>query len=324
MLMIDKDHGIFLIDRKFDFYLVHGYDSLLSLFSTKGVTILDGEMVRHAETGSLTICNVLHILGKPTYLVFDIIVVDGTPCASKPLSSRLQIIGGGIIQPFRGVEKQLDSLPFLLIGKVFLEKHEVRKLAAYIHVKDGERYYKDEKRFHKTDGLIFTPDEPYHPKTCKNLFKWKYLDKLSIDLRLGFNQYRQRNFSCIGTEGYDIEYNITLKVEDQSRLNKDLQRLRDTSNVIVECSYDQWNGNWTYQGVRSDKNRPNHVKVVFDTLECICENISLEEIIYRLALDPLHDDWKQQVHTAFKAILERQKHEMEKQRQQKHTPSNTN
>ena len=52
---------------------------------------------------------------------------------------------------------------------------------------NGERFYQDDKRHHKTDGIIFTPDEIYQPKTCENLFKWKYLDMWSIDLKVGFN-----------------------------------------------------------------------------------------------------------------------------------------
>jgi hypothetical protein len=31
-----------------------------------------------------------------------------------------------------------------------------------------------------TDGLIFTPDAPYKPRGCAELFKWKYPDMVCV------------------------------------------------------------------------------------------------------------------------------------------------
>lgn len=67
--------------------------------------------------------------------------------------------------------------------------------------KTGQRFYKDDIRYHKTDGIIFTPDESYHPKTTYNLFKWKYVDKLSVDFRVTKgNNINEFILSAQGTE----------------------------------------------------------------------------------------------------------------------------
>lgn len=47
---------------------------------------------------------------------------------------------------------------------------------------------------------------------------------------------------------------------------------------IVECAYDPTAGTWRLHAVRTDKAQPNHIRVVFDTMESIAENISREEI----------------------------------------------
>jgi len=47
-----------------------------------------------------------------------------------------------------------------------------------------EYFYQDDKRYHRTDGIIFTPNSAYIAHTNPQLFKWKYTDKCSIDFKL--------------------------------------------------------------------------------------------------------------------------------------------
>lgn len=57
----------YLIDRKFDFYVLQGFPLLVELFGQTGVTLLDGEMVRHAQTK------------QAMFMIFDIICLNGGP-----------------------------------------------------------------------------------------------------------------------------------------------------------------------------------------------------------------------------------------------------
>jgi hypothetical protein len=294
MMLIQQPGGVYLIDRKFDFFFVHGYDSLLSLFATKGITLFDGEMVRHITTE------------KPYYLIFDLIVLDGVPCANKILEDRLKLIGNAVVQ-YRNARNEIPNPPFPLIGKVFRPRNEISSLMKNIVEKDGERYYADvdaSKRYHKTDGLIFTPNERYNPKAVPNLFKWKYMDTVSIDLKINYKNNRTTiYFTCVGNEGNEIEYPLSVKPEDFERLRRDMSRQRDPNSIIVEFAYDFWRGMWSYKCIRADKNRPNHIKVVFDTLEIISENISIEEILYRIPLTPEQDHWPKRYKQVLQEIL---------------------
>jgi hypothetical protein len=59
------------------------------------------------------------------YLVFDVLVVNGTPFAQEPLTKRLQKINDAVIAPYReGVSNGTipASHPFSLIGKTFYDK----------------------------------------------------------------------------------------------------------------------------------------------------------------------------------------------------------
>ena len=99
--------------------------------------------------------------------------------------------------------------PFTLIGKQFMPLKSLSSLVKCLSDKDGTRVYKDEthngqppKRYHKTDGLIFTPDLPYVPRTDRGLFKWKYTDEWSIDLKVLCSKSTGNiSFSCVGDRG---------------------------------------------------------------------------------------------------------------------------
>jgi hypothetical protein len=195
------------------------------------------------------------------YLIFDVLAVNGLPHGQEPLSKRLLVIRDQVITPYREKEAQL-KIPFKLMGKAFWAKPQIGSIFEHVKEIQGERFFKDHNRYHKTDGIIFTPDEPYHPKTCQNLFKWKYMDKISIDLKVRVGQNQTLYFSCLGPSFTDIDFDVKMKTEDLNRLKWDMSRYTDkneSSPLIVEVAYDHWTGTWTYHTIRPDKNKANFI-----------------------------------------------------------------
>jgi ATP-dependent DNA ligase len=165
---------------------------LLPIYASKGgCTLLDGELVSHLSTN------------HQMYLIFDIISLDGKVLTSQTLEKRLEKIGE-VVGIYRNsvTNKSIPAdHPFEIIGKTFMDKSRMYKLSSCIFEENGYRVYRDEKRYHKTDGIIFTPNEQYVPRTVRNMFKWKYVDEISIDLKVNVNKFGVVTFSCAGDRG---------------------------------------------------------------------------------------------------------------------------
>lgn len=86
---------------------------IVDLFGRKGVTLLDGEMVRHLRTGKLM------------FLLFDILALNGKAnLGAHGLLDRLGIITKQVVETFRSACKACNMkddssrLQFSLAGKV--------------------------------------------------------------------------------------------------------------------------------------------------------------------------------------------------------------
>merc|ERR1739847_226588 len=66
----------------------------------------------------------------------------------------------------------------------------------------------------------------------------------------------------------------------------------DNGTVIVELTYDPIAGMWRFHLERTDKNHPNHISVVFDTMEAISENITENELAQRIPCSYANDTWE--------------------------------
>lgn len=49
---------------------------------------------------------------------------------------------------------------------------------------------------------------------------------------------------------------------------------------------------WRFHLERTDKNHPNHISVVFDTMEAISENITENELAQRIPCSYANDTWE--------------------------------
>lgn len=115
-----------------------------------------------------------------------------------------------------------------------------------------------------TDGLIFTPiDEPIRMGTHLTLFKWKPLEKITID----FWVTKQRDFY----------------IQDQYICGP--MKINQTE-CIAECCYRD--GHWELVKIRKDKIHPNNKRTYERTMRNIEENIKIKEFCSLVPLI-LHD-----------------------------------
>lgn len=120
----------------------------------------------------------------------------------------------------------------------------------------------EQKQFpYKTDGYIFTPvDEPIKLMTHETMFKWKPLDKITIDFKV---------IKRLGNYGLYVwhrgSYIYECDIHDGEKYNE----------KIVECRFS--NGAWIPVKIRTDKPMPNNRVTFFRTLRNIRENIQVSE-----------------------------------------------
>jgi hypothetical protein len=215
------------------------------------------------------------------------------------LPERLGIIGKKVVTVFRDAVKEKGKeyamkLQFTLSGKIFRPKHLVKELATMIkHNEKGERLFVDDKRCHRNDGLIFTPSGPYIPYSSSHLMKWKYCDRLTIDFLFKFTD--EGHVALVG-KGGDVMIDwpdFDLTPGDWGKLTSSLAKTLDPSQAVIECAYDNEIDKWRFLTLRPDKDRPNHLTTVQHTLFIVKENITLEELVYRIPIRYDQDDWEQ-------------------------------
>jgi len=279
-LLLMCETGFYLIDRKYAFFKLLECQALVQNFvfqtAEPQITLLDGELVRNEDTK------------KVFFLIFDIIQFYGESVANLNLNARLAKVSK-IVESFRALDgKGGLQTPFVLIAKAF--SPNIGSIFANITERKDKgkdeihRYFNDKsKRHHKTDGIIMTPNEPYRMKTVDNLFKWKYPDLQSIDFRA--KHLGQGNFSLsMSVEGGEAECIQTKFLpHDFAKLKADMATYQKHLDAIVELVYDTHRGCWRYHTIRPDKKTPNFVRIVFDTMAIIAENVTPRELIEVLA-----------------------------------------
>ncbi|KAI8975621.1 mRNA capping enzyme, catalytic domain-containing protein [Mycotypha africana] len=154
-----KGPASFLFDRNQVWYYVPNL-----LFPLRGrenefltETLMDGELVLDIDADKKTW----------RYLIFDLMVVNGSPILQRSFNTRLGMLQQDVIQPFNSNLKLISELNKLPPFTVELKKME----RAY-----GLRVLLDQipKLKHKSNGIIWIPVKcPYTPGKCNKLLKWK-------------------------------------------------------------------------------------------------------------------------------------------------------
>jgi hypothetical protein len=171
-----------------------------------------------------------------SFIIHDAVCVKGEDLREKNLIERLAYA--------KAVSKSvLPTNQLRVVCKNMLPYSEMSNLVL------------DEK---KTDGVIFTPiDEPVRMGTHRTLFKWKPIDRITIDFYLKQGQF------CIQHESKML---VVQKYPDH--LDKE---------GIYECSYD--GDIWEPIMKRTDKSHPNNKRTYERTLVNIKENIKFCELL---------------------------------------------
>ena len=167
------------------------------------------------------------------YIVYDAIMVCGRNVRHMNFLERLDI-----------AKTNISGVPFRL--KKFYKMDDIKTCVDYMS--------------DHNDGLIFTPiDDPVCVATQYTMFKWKPLEKITIDFMVkGRKMYVQDRGSpvLIGSEDWCSTF---------------------WDGTIVECSYAD--SRWKPLKVRTDKDYANSVRTYDKTLLNIHENIKIEDIM---------------------------------------------
>ena len=195
-------------------------------------------------------------------LVFDAYQVNGEIIKDKGLDERLER-ANVLVKSVLKTSKD----PLKIEMKPVFERNELEKA-----MKTNFGY--------ETDGLIFTPkDEPGRVGTHETMFKWKPLEKNTVDFQV-VPSIRAMIY------GYDLYVQEHGKLLCEARVPHDLvephwRHIMDSGNdgvVILECEYIQGDPNfWRPIGIRRDKTMPNARRTFQRTLVNIEEDIQWNE-----------------------------------------------
>jgi len=195
-------------------------------------------------------------------LVFDAYQVNGEIIKNKDLDERLEM-ATSLVKSVLKTSKD----PLKIEMKPVFERNELEKA-----IKTDFGY--------ETDGLIFTPkDEPARVGTHETMFKWKPLEKNTVDFQV-VPSIREMEY------GYDLYVQERGKLLCEARVPQDLvephwKPIMDAGKdhcLILECEYIQGEVNfWRPIGIRRDKTMPNARRTFQRTLVNIEEDIQWKE-----------------------------------------------
>ena len=283
-------------------------------------TVFDGEVVMNRRPGRHK--------ARPVYIVFDILAISTTePVLQLPFEQRLRHLRQATFRTPTANHDMFDarfvadpSVALPLVRKNFVKRTELDELLTHVHEERGMRCYRNgDLHNHLTDGVIFQPNLPYVLGTDVNLLKWKYLDTVTIDveeLPLRHNDDEDTlRVGCLGEEQthVDLTRHVLLPKSERMRLEADKFEARGR---IVEVGFDPETGEWYYLTLRGDKVAPNHISTVIGSTLELGENVTTEELRYRMSVPPgQRDMFRKDMRGMLRQLLEHQRKRLAAQRQ---------
>lgn len=231
-LKIGQTRKSFIVNRAFDIIEV---PLRLGVRAYEG-TILDAEL-----------------LGSQLY-VFDAVFMDGAPCGHLDFLTRLERI-----EQFMSSVISMTNDAYRLRLKQF---HAFCDFTTF-----ADEYLPSVSHEVKVDGVIFIPvREPVKMGTHETMFKYKKLEKNTIDFKLEWDHTRTVWRMYLQDKGKPVYELDTSANEPWFK-----------SGMVVECAYDASRDAWIPQFERTDKNFPNNRRTYYRTLVNIKENLQLQD-----------------------------------------------
>lgn len=277
LILIVLNGKIFFYDRKNRFYQTDLY------FNTPLYFILDGEMYKEEE--------------KYVFALFDTLAFDSKLTLCQNLNQRLwfcfqfeKIFKKGYIQ-----RKPSGKLNFDIIGKMMFKSYAFSDILKNIS-----------KLKHENDGLIFTPvNEPYLLFTRSKIFKWKPAHLNTIDfllkraekafiytLHCTLSDQQARIVCGRGYYGSTLFFDYYFDENSVDLDGKIGEFCYDPEKEVIDMSdLTVKKGGWILHRVRTDKDLPNNIKVVIDTLDSLKSSVS--ELDIENIKDNMRDRYKQ-------------------------------
>ena len=204
-----------------------------------------------------------------TLMVYDAVLVAGQPVWNKNLNERLEAS--------RGLMKSIiymKSDKWRLKCKMF---HEMRNFEKFM-----DEYLPTVEQ--KIDGLVFTPvNEPVRIGTHESMFKWKPLEKNTVDFLMKREKSREVPGATNGPMAWRLYVQEKGKLYFESEIPQN--RMEDEpwfeDGAIVECMYVTWEEPlwWKPLKRRTDKTHPNNRRTFYRTIVNIKENIQMKEFL---------------------------------------------
>lgn len=326
----------FLIDRKNDYYYIEpGYLHLpcatpdgrpgpdgrtYDVQSYHVNTLLDGELVLQNFGGRKQL----------TYIIFDILVLQGTNVAGREYSQRIDKILRSVMNPYKAFAREFPE--------------DNRAQPFQIEAKKPSTAYAAPQMFkevlpnlpHGNDGLIFTcKDTPYVSGTDQHILKWKPPHENTIDFKLQIGAFPMARDEDGEFEDFDQIPDIELLVYHGNKDYRTFAKLHLTEEEwevmkgmnqkfdhrIIECWREKETGNWRPKidgdgtpRFRDDKEHANHNTVVDSVLQSIEDAVTEDDLI--AAFNPIRTAWKAREARAKEA--ERAMRQSQHQQQQQH------
>ncbi|GKY93032.1 hypothetical protein MPSEU_000271500 [Mayamaea pseudoterrestris] len=277
-------------------------------------TVFDGEVVMNRRGRT----------PRPIFIVFDVLSISTTqPVLHLPFEERLRHLKQATFRTPTAARDMFDpklvadlSVALPLVRKNFVARTDLDELLSHVVEERGMRIYRNgDLHNHLTDGIIFQPNRPYVMGTDVALFKWKYLDTMTIDLEMlpllysdGDNVMR---VGCLGEEQTMVDMTRHVSLPRSERMKLEADRFEDGGN-IAEVGFDPETGEWYYLTMRSDKIAPNHIGTVLGTLLELSENLTTEELRYRMSVPAgTRDTYRKDLKGMLKQLLSHQRKKLQ-------------
>jgi hypothetical protein len=246
-LMYEGKPKCFFVNRAFDMIEVK---INLNKKAYEG-TILDGELYDN------------------TLMVYDSVLVNGVLVAHQNLDERLA-----------AAEEMMKFIIYMKSDKYRLKMktfHMMRDFGVFM-----DEYLPTVQQ--KIDGLVFTPVyEPIRLGTHETMFKWKPLEKNTVDFLMKREPTRETPGCKPGPLAWRLYVQEKGKLYFESEIP--LNRISDEpwfeDGAIVECRYMTWEAPmwWKPLKRRRDKTHPNNRRTFYRTIVNIKEDIQMKEFL---------------------------------------------